>query len=400
LSNNASNLNSGIVYQWQVGPVGGPYADVVGGTGAATQNYTSAAMAAGTYEFVLRVRCTNEIIPNGDSFSNLVTVTVNPTPTASANSNSPVCTGGTINLDGTTDVGTVFSWTGPGGFVSAVEDPTILTAAISNAGVYTFTATLGLCTSAPANTTVVVNTTPTTPVMTPAAAVACPTDPVNLSASSTALVTASFSGGAATIPTSGNATPYPATNAVSGLPVSGVTVKQVLINGFTHTWPDDVDVLLQSPTGTNVVIMSDPGPNASGFGVTGANYVFQDGATAMSNVAANGSGTYAPFNDDTTTDTWSAPGPGLFSQASPALSLFTGNPNGTWNLLINDDVTGDFGSITGWSIVFEYNNVTYSWSPGTGLNTTSGPSVISTASSYQVYTVTANNAGCTSQNTG
>lgn len=397
MTNNAVNLFSGITYQWQVAAVsGGPYGNVVGGTGANTQNYTTGALAAGTYYYVLAITCSSGPTT---ALSNELTVTVNPTPTASATSNSPVCTGQTINLNGTTDIGTVFSWTGPGGFVSASEDPSIPGAAVSNAGVYNFTATLGSCTSPVATTTVVVNLTPTVPVMTPTAATACPGDPVNLSASSTALVTSSFTGAAATIPTSGNATPYPSTSVVSGLPVSGVTVKQVLINGFTHTWPDDVDVLLQSPTGTNVVIMSDPGPNASGFGATNANYVFQDGAGSMSNVAANGSGTYAPFNDDTTTDTWSAPGPGLFSQASPALSLFTGNFNGTWNLMINDDVTGDFGSISSWGIVFEYNGVTYSWSPATGLNTTVGPNVTSTATGYQLYTVTASNAGCTAQNT-
>ncbi|HRH39769.1 MAG TPA: hypothetical protein PK760_15570, partial [Flavobacteriales bacterium] len=36
-TNNASNVGTGIAYQWQVGAVGGPYTDVVGGTGATTQ---------------------------------------------------------------------------------------------------------------------------------------------------------------------------------------------------------------------------------------------------------------------------------------------------------------------------------------------------------------------------
>ncbi|MFN9324650.1 MAG: proprotein convertase P-domain-containing protein, partial [Flavobacteriales bacterium] len=245
------------------------------------------------------------------------------------------------------------------------------------------------CSSAPTATLVQVNVTPTTPTVTPAAPAICAGGSVNLTASSTALTTLPYTtGGAITINASGNGTPYPSTISVSGLPTSGVTVKQVLINGFSHTWPDDVDVLLQSPTGTNVTIMSDAG---SGTDVVNVSYVFQDGATSM-NLTQNLSGTYAPFND-ATADTYPAPGPGLIAAGTPSLATFTSNPNGIWNLYLVDDVGGDGGTITSWGIVFEYNNVTYTWT-GAGLNTNSGSTVTATPAATTTYTVTAENSGC------
>ncbi|MFN6117785.1 MAG: proprotein convertase P-domain-containing protein, partial [Flavobacteriales bacterium] len=89
-----------------------------------------------------------------------VTVVENPVPTASASSNSPVCTGNPINLDGTSDIGTSFTWSGPNGFANTSEDPSIPAAALNNAGAYTFIASTAFCSSAPTTTTVVVNETP------------------------------------------------------------------------------------------------------------------------------------------------------------------------------------------------------------------------------------------------
>src|SRR5690606_4835906 len=45
-----------------------------------------------------------------------ITITVSPVPTASASSTAPpVCAGSTLQLTGTTDIGTSFLWTGPNG---------------------------------------------------------------------------------------------------------------------------------------------------------------------------------------------------------------------------------------------------------------------------------------------
>jgi subtilisin-like proprotein convertase family protein len=166
--------------------------------------------------------------------------------------------------------------------------------------------------------------------------------------------TTTFStGGSVSIPlnapvaTSGAGSPYPSTLAVSGIPATA-TIKSVTLNGFKHSFPDDVDILLRSPTGVNVVLMSDAG---GGFDVTGNNYTFDDAAAGlMADAALNPTGTYRPTNY-LITDVYPAP-IGSVTQASPALSLFTGDPNGTWSLFVNDAVSGDIGAISGWTITF------------------------------------------------
>ena len=145
--------------------------------------------------------------------------------------------------------------------------------------------------------------------------------------------------------------PYPAIISVSGFPTTGVSVAQVKLNGVAHTWGDDIDILLQSPTGQNVVLMSDVGGTVA---VPNATYTFDDAGPAMAAGAANPTGTYHVTNNGAT-DNWAAPLPATFTQAAPALSLFgsVANVNGDWKLFVMDDVGGDFGNISGgYSIKF------------------------------------------------
>ena len=92
-------------------------------------------------------------------------VTTTPLPAAPAvSSNSPVCEGGSLQLGASTIAGAVYSWTGPGGFTSSLQNPVILNVSTANAGSYFVTVTVGQCTSTAANTQVVVNTIPAAPV--------------------------------------------------------------------------------------------------------------------------------------------------------------------------------------------------------------------------------------------
>ena len=74
---------------------------------------------------------------------------------------SPVCEGGIVNFTGTdAAAGVTYNWSGPGGFTSALQNPTINPAALSANGTYTATVTLAGCTSLPATTVVTVNPVP------------------------------------------------------------------------------------------------------------------------------------------------------------------------------------------------------------------------------------------------
>ncbi|MBL0336251.1 MAG: proprotein convertase P-domain-containing protein [Chitinophagaceae bacterium] len=228
----------------------------------------------------------------------------------------------------------------------------------------------------------------------------------------TASVSASYQqliggGGPISIPggapgtTNGNADLYPATINVSGYPATGVTVRSVRLNGFLHSFPDDVDVVLVSPTGTPVILMSDCG-GATPAG--GQDFVIADNALVnFADNALNNSGTYKPTNYGTP-DNFPAPGPGNLSQATPTLSSFTGDPNGAWKLYIVDDNAGNFGQITNWSITFNV-PAPVVFSPVTNLYTDAAAtipyagqpvySVYTQLTANQSYTATATVNGCT-----
>lgn len=78
------------------------------------------------------------------------------TGSATASSNSPVCAGSSINLSTPTVSGATYAWTGPNGFTSTLQSPTIAAATISNAGSYTVTISVGGKPTAAGTTVVVV----------------------------------------------------------------------------------------------------------------------------------------------------------------------------------------------------------------------------------------------------
>ena len=115
------------------------------------------------------------------------------------------------------------------------------------------------------------------------------------------------------------------------------------LNNITHTFPDDIDVLLVGPTGANAIIMSDAGGSADATNVT---LVFDDAAASpLPDLSALSSGTFQPTNHPPA-DTFPSPAP--TPSGATALSVFNGtSPNGVWRLFVRDDALGDFGSIAG-----------------------------------------------------
>lgn len=75
-------------------------------------------------------------------------------------SNSPVCVGETINLWADDFAGATYAWTGPNGWTSNQQNPTILNANMNHAGTYSLVITVNGSQSQPISTVVVVNATP------------------------------------------------------------------------------------------------------------------------------------------------------------------------------------------------------------------------------------------------
>lgn len=147
------------------------------------------------------------------------------------------------------------------------------------------------------------------------------------------------------IPDSGAATPYPSVITVSGFSGSASQVRVTLF-GLSHTFPDDLDVLLVGPTGQTVMLMSDVG---GGTDVVGIDLAFEDGAAAMPDTLALTSGLYAPTNIGAI-DAMGAPAP-AGPYGTSLLTAFGAGVNGDWSLYVVDDAGQDLGSFAGgWQI--------------------------------------------------
>ena len=86
------------------------------------------------------------------------------------------------------------------------------------------------------------------------------TNPATLTINDVGLVFANAN--AITINDVAVASPYPSTIAVAGATGTIASVK-VTLNGFSHTFPGDVDILLVGPAGQKFIIVSDAGDTAT-----------------------------------------------------------------------------------------------------------------------------------------
>ena len=168
----------GITYQWKYRANGSsdPYTNL--GT---TLSQNTSSLPFGVWEVVFDVICSNG--PTTTSSAPFV-FTAYQIPTASASYNAPVCAGQALNLTGTTDIGVTYAWTGPSGFTSTLQTPSIPVSTFGSAGTYSFVATSAApqsCASAPGTVVVTIGVTPTVTV-TPATIDICPGGSTTLTA--------------------------------------------------------------------------------------------------------------------------------------------------------------------------------------------------------------------------
>ncbi|HRG57864.1 MAG TPA: YCF48-related protein [Bacteroidia bacterium] len=145
---------AGATYNW-TGP---------NGFTSVQQNPTVTAIAnaamTGTYQVTVTVDgCT--------SLAETTTVTVNPIPAAPvASNNGPICENTALNLVASTIPGATYNWTGPNGFTSVQQNPTVAAIAIAAmTGTYQVTVTVDGCISLAENTVATVNPVPTAPII-------------------------------------------------------------------------------------------------------------------------------------------------------------------------------------------------------------------------------------------
>lgn len=159
--------------------------------------------------------------------------------------------------------------------------------------------------------------------------------------------------------TAGPSELYPIPLNVSGL--SGpVTDVNVFIQGLTHSYPNDLDLLLVGPQGQEVMLSSDAGGTVP---VTNVSFTLDDAAASIVPSPPVNGATYRPTNvEGGGVDPM--PGRPVRNVDYPTLlSAFNGtNPNGVWRLYINDDGNNDTGIIAGYQL-----NITTAGAGGLGL---------------------------------
>ncbi len=146
----------------------------------------------------------------------------------------------------------------------------------------------------------------------------------------------------------GTGTPFPSIINVTGIRgiISGITAN---LNGLTHQFPADLDILMVGPGGQNVMLMSDAG---GGHLINNVNLTFDDSAGSALGTGTISSGTYLPTDLNPVGDQDAFPAPAPPHPFGATMSIFHGaSPNGTWNLFVLDEYTSGSGTIgNGWTI--------------------------------------------------
>ena len=164
--------------------------------------------------------------------------------------------------------------------------------------------------------------------------------------------------------TSGPASRYPATIHVFGQPTNFNNVSvAVTLWGLSHARSADLVILLVSPCGTNVMLMSHAGGTN---GVNGANLVFQQSGYMPPTSEAIPSGQTSYYQPSNYGNITNMPQVGMDPPPTgPYSTNFTDltgcNPNGVWKLYIYDDATNKVGHLSGswessgvWQLNFDF----------------------------------------------
>jgi hypothetical protein len=307
-------------------------------------------------------------------------VIINPSPTVIIGSNSPVCVGNPINL--TSSGGTTYTWTGPGGFTSGLQNPVIASSTTVMAGVYTVT----VGNASGCKSTGTVNVTINTPTTSAAnTGPYCPGQTITLT--TPAATTYTWSGPSAFTSNSQNPNISSAATAMSGV----------------YTVTSSTGGCIATAT-TNVLVNPAPTPTASNTGP------YCPGNTIQLNVGAF------------TTYTWS--GPSAFSSNSQnpvqtnaqttyggsytvAVASAQGCTNtAVTNVIVNPTPTVNIGSNSPVCVNTAINLTSgggtgYQWSGPNSFSSTLQNPVIpaATTANSGIYTVTVTALGCTDTGT-
>ena len=313
-------------------------------------------------------------------------LTITNIGSVTAGSNSPLCAGGNLLLTATTVPGASYAWTGPGGFSSLLQNPTISNVGVNRTGTYTVTATVNGC-STSSSVAVTVNAPPTASVNPPFGNI-CAGQSITLNASGG--VSYSWS------PTTGLSNPTSASPVASPTTSTIYTVTVTNAAGCQSTAQVTVNV-----RATPVLTVSGNTTICAGSSTTlsasGAQSYTWSPSTGLNNPrVAN------PIASPTVTTTYTVTGDNGGCTATGSVTVTVEplpTPDAGPNRVLCSGQSAQLGTAPVAGLV-------YSWSPSTGLSSTSSaqPTVTLTntgnAPRTTTYTLTAvSPTGCVGSST-
>ncbi len=338
---------------------------------------------AAMYDVVVSAACGSPVT------SNAVMLTVNiPLAAIIATPSDTICSGTSIQLSENGGNATSWSWS-EGGLTS--QQITLIPAGTT---IYTVTVTLNGCT-ATASKTIVVKPTPMAVTVTPPASYICNGAQIMLTASGGAVSsTGIFNGTSGNINLAipdNNATGVSHTLNVNNVPAGSTIDSVIVIFNITHTYDEDVEVSIQAPNGQKINLIADKGGSFDNFTNTRISSDINKPSTSTGGAPFSGT-----FKADATSQAT------LIGNPSVSTSLFSdlfSTINGNWTISAYDDESVAPGTLINWSIKIAYTTslpASYSWSPATGLDMTTGASVIANPAASTIYTATSTINGCAS----
>jgi hypothetical protein len=317
----------------------------------------------------------------------------------SVGNNGPICEGSTLNLSATFLAGATYSWTGPNGFSSAQQSPSITGATAAAGGVYSLQVTLNGCTSSPVSTIATVNSTPQTPAAGNNGPV-CEGTPVSLTASSILGATYTWSGPNGYAANTQNPVVSPTLPSNSGVysvvaTVNGCSSASGTTNVTVHAAPNAI-------AGSNSPVCPGNSVDLTASTISGATYLwsgpngFSSGAQNPSVVNANSSHQGSYSVTATANGCTGALSSTLVVVADPAPST-------------PGSVSGITIGVAGQSVVYSIAPVTYAtsytWSVPAGSTITSGQGTTSMTvtlgnNSGSVCVTASNSCGTSAQSCG
>ena len=168
--------------------------------------------------------------------------------------------------------------------------------------------------------------------------------------------TGTTDGGSITIPGTGSqgpGEPFPSVGTMSGV-AGKITSTSLTLTGLTTTFPEDLQIVIQAPSGKTIVVSAFCG---GGSDISNVNLTFIDGAEPLPSAwggqpAQIVSGTYAPTvcsAEEMLEYPLPAPAPQLPYETTFA-SINGEDPNGQWQLWVYDSYSGDIGSLMSWTL--------------------------------------------------